>query len=683
MTDDELAKLLEEHNAKASPAPTAPPRSLLDKITSFVTGAGRYDPNIPELSNPHVLPEETPLSARAAPLMTSDPQFLTNIYSKVPGVTSGADQYGNPTVTMPGGQTYYPNRPGISAVDVVNAAPMVGLSALGAPAVAALPTAAARVGGAVLGEGLLAGGMDVATNAAGGEVGPGRLAMDTLFGGAGALLAPGIAAIGRQMLRPFQSVLSKSEIGPLMEKAGVQWNILPTESKDAITTSLSKMSSADARSLLKDPEKARTLYNQQLSKEFDLDYSRGQVTGNIGQLRREGDLTASDPEGPLGQLAKRQKESLDKILDQWYQDQSVAKAGLDVKTAVNDAYGLAKDAETKAWDGFLTKNGKTLINGSLDQSVTRVLGDDVPTALKAPIAYDARNYIANLSKQTKGGVTVRNLVDTRDALNNKIASLGNSPTADVETPYLRRMVDGIDQFLRDRNVGVYKEMQEPMRLSGQITERFNPSNQAGKFMQSIIRDSGGAMSPEEVFRRFQGSGADRPVILQGLKNAQLGPATEPMINSLKQGYLRTSIYGGGGKIVSDLSPAQVVKSLDKILDDPLAIDLFSQVERDQFMRARGAINNLAQSASGGRDKTLAWLTKYIPALSSSGNVTRSIVRAAGRLPALKSVAEANNVFQQNMAVYPPRIGAPPVAPGIRGAVAGATQPVEEGLLYTD
>jgi len=98
------------------------------KAGNFISGAGRYDPTIPEIG---AAPEYNEMSKRAAMaslgvLSSPDTQTSLNIIQQqFPESKASQDQYGNPTVIM-GGKPYYINRPGFTGRDVAETAFDIG-----------------------------------------------------------------------------------------------------------------------------------------------------------------------------------------------------------------------------------------------------------------------------------------------------------------------------------------------------------------------------------------------------------------------------------------------------------------------------------------------------------------------------------------------------------------------------
>ncbi len=96
-----------------------------NKVSDYVTGAGKNPQNLPELSEMSSDEPGQTLSGSArlalAYALGSDPQQIADVALKVlPGATLGHDQDGNPLIGY-NGKSYYVNKPGMSAADVANA----------------------------------------------------------------------------------------------------------------------------------------------------------------------------------------------------------------------------------------------------------------------------------------------------------------------------------------------------------------------------------------------------------------------------------------------------------------------------------------------------------------------------------------------------------------------------------
>ena len=221
-------------------------------------------------------------------LMTDSPQARAEIYEKnLPGAKATKDKYGNPMIEYQG-KKYYTARPGeFDAMDAGRVA--AGVSAT-LPAIALAPES---VLGASVASGVAAGaqslGEDALTQAAGGT----SQNIDATKAGLSAVVATLVPlGLGKAVLPLAGKLFAFARSGtPLTDEALTKLGFTASQIS-SLTPELRDRISTVARQTFGNSQAAGSAYRRGLSKEFNTDLTRGEISGNPGQISKEQTLTA-------------------------------------------------------------------------------------------------------------------------------------------------------------------------------------------------------------------------------------------------------------------------------------------------------------------------------------------------------------------------------------------------------
>ena len=234
------------------------------------------------------IPFSSSMALQFGPLLTSDPKARQEIYVKhLPGAKAVDDKYGNPMIEYQG-KKYYTSRPG--EFDAMDAGRAGLATAAAAPAMLLAPES---VVGASIASGAIAGGQslseDALTQAAGGT----SQKVDATKAGLSAVVATLVPlGLGKAVLPLAGKLFAFARSGtPLTDEALTKLGFTPSQ-VSSLTPELRDRISTVARQTFGNSQAAGSAYRGGLSKEFNTDLTRGEISGDPGQIAKEQTLAA-------------------------------------------------------------------------------------------------------------------------------------------------------------------------------------------------------------------------------------------------------------------------------------------------------------------------------------------------------------------------------------------------------
>jgi hypothetical protein len=710
LTDDEIDQLLAQHAAPTSPPPTGPtgqPLAPGETAPSWwqrnISGEGMSDPNVPE-ARPWA-PEGTgwkdKLAVATAPLYTSDPEEVANLYVKHYGAEKFKDpKYGNTLVKMPNGYVFDPNKPGFSLIDAKS---LAGQAALGTAATLATG-GGALVGGAV--EGGLQLGKSLVGGAAGTGITPQKAALDTIFAAGGGFAGPTLGKAfnwaGQQLARGGRSALpsvfgapaDEALVSSMMGKHGLDWDSIPLAKRQEVLGNIGDKSAADVAKTLNDPDKARALYTLATGKEFGENLSLGKITGDPAQLAKEAQLSQQVPGSKLAQTQATSGQELAGILDKKLgPEQSLQQAGTATQQAMQQVPGAAREAETAAWADIGTNYGKKRLysssEGTLDDVVAKALQGKPPTRGTAPAASDIQARIDTLTANPRSGVKVNDVVALRNEIATRLASISQtSPKAATEIRYLEKMRDGVDTYLQNNSSAELTTAAttaiEASKKAARLAKPQAPiHDEVGTVVDNLMHDT--TMDPTKAFRSVADSHKS-DAIVQHLRDTLPGGENNEAFELLRGGLWRDQLLKGGESSVVSLTPKEIGTRLGNLLDHRMANKLFSpealaEIRRMQIVAEAAARRGAAPDAGAAILAQLARLPGWAKMMGAKalGGVAGGAIgglpgAAVGTALAGGGTLLRNQLARRaaNAAMQPPSLVPPGVLPGALGVGVGGS-----------
>lgn len=701
---DVVGRLL---SGEETPAPV--PREtegpgFVESAASLVTGEGRTEfPEAPELgtSGPDVPPFSGQGLRMAGAYATSvEPEQIADIaVDTLPGATRHADKFGNVMIAWKG-KDYYVNKPGVSEADMFQLAAMVAAYAPAAKLGAVGKSLLVRMGIVGGGSGATSVGMDVASGALGSEQGVSgtRAAIATAAGGAFEALSPLAVKAWRfvfgnpKLFDPATQTLTKRG-----EEAARASGLDPAQMDDVVR-----------RMFAEEAEEAVTGAAARTSgKEFDIPMTRGQATGEYGQLGRE----EATRHGAYGEKAGAIVREFDEAQQAAMRE---ARGGIQARVGGGEARiatpqeagetvaaGLARREEAsgqlvrEAYDEAAEYSAKLTPEGI--KGLTRRLGqavkDFAPDAELHPATVRTLKRIGRLERQVpkrvKSGapnfkVELKRIENERKIIGNAIGSAKNpsdrAALTRIKREYDTWLDDVFDNALfegDDAALAALKSARAKRYEHGQLYEPRGPKDEAGKVIQKILV---GDRSPEQVMNYVFGRGrlGDKDVSVQllGRLKAVFGDDSAEWLTLREAGWLKLSKEIS----VQTFSPTKYRNNLNRVMETnrTLMEELFPADQlamfgrfRDEVMRTvtPEAMRNPSKTAYTLARLTREWTGRIGQMMMFSGNpLAGGVMFTSKRIP---NILGARGARKATRPLLRPKPRAPGfVATGTAGTVYG-------------
>lgn len=574
----------------------------------------------------------------------SDENVADYIKRTVPGASFVQDANGNPVVQLPDGRRFYLNQPGLDTSDILRG---IGKAAAFAPA-AALAGKAATIGGKFLLGGLASGATDAAMQAGAStaatgspRINPTQSVVASGLGGAAELTPAVGSAVGRAFGRGLATDAKAAAQGArIADEASI-----PTEG----------LSNADLIQLgRRFPEiQGGASPDAALAEsEFGFNLTRGQKTGDVGQLRREEMLRSSGTGSTAGRAANQiedaQRQNLENQASR-IQDYLAGKnAGTPAEAtdeAISGVQRQAQDLKSRidaAYNDVRAQRANVDISAvkslpeTLKQSVRDFDLGVTPTTEKT--LQSITQSIDNIPKNAKG-VTMRAIEATRKKILNSIGASA-SPADKAAMMKVKNAFDGwiddaFDNALISGDREALDKLKQARALRHEYAQRFEPTkpgDRAGKLVQRMIDVDA---TPDELAGALFGSSQIAPraavSMVRKLRKA-LGPETDAW-NAVRAATVRKALTNRADEVAG---PQAIVSNLSRLFKERPALmnTMYSPQERALMQRFAKAVSvlippgSLAKS-SGTGERLFSYFTELLNGVPFGG-AALNVLRAPGR-----------------------------------------------------
>lgn len=563
----------------------------------------------------------------AQTLLTTDPKARADMLSQiVPDLQRGQDEKGNPVVRASDDAPWrYINKPGIDAQDatdlageVVKFAPAAKGATLGAGLLSRMG-AGALFGGATS----IAG--DAAAEQLGSEQGVDmqKAAFSAAGMGAGELLAPVLTKMGGAVGKSLGVKGKDKGAAAAMEKIGL------AEAK--------KADAAIKRGVPLGAKEAAGM--QRLADDFGIPLSKGQATGDFGQIAFE----ESARKGGRGEGAQR-------VMRQFSagQQDAVREAarGLGGKTASADltdagdiirqgVIGRRDAAKSAINEAYSTAKGAgATIDVNAVPNFARSVIRNLPDEVTQPGVFSSQQTIKELYPKT--AIILDDLAQTQQRLSQakdvtaidfrdfeRLRSRITQAASDAkgrDKYALQQMRAGLDDWIEEAGVNAlasgdetviesFKNARQLRAQFGRLFEKGGPDDLAGRIVQDIANKD---MSAEQVVNTVFGAGdiGATKASLATTKRLKeiLGPDSAEW-QAMRDAAMYKILRKGFGVTGQDYAPGALKTSLDKALDGPgkeIMKELYTPEELLRMREFRAVVQRIippkdAVNASGTAD----------------------------------------------------------------------------------
>ncbi|MFC4728797.1 hypothetical protein [Coralloluteibacterium thermophilus] len=544
------------------------------------------------------------------------------------GGTAGQSEGGQPTVTLPDGETYRTSDPGLDSTDVAKAGG--NIVAMAVPA-----TWAARVGQARnLGIGRRAAlqgtaaatadtGLQAVFNA--GEIDPTRTALAGAGGAGGELAGTVIGRIGGKAMEFARSMGSNREAArALAREAGIE-NVSPDQLARLSNAMEEIRAGADPRAILG-------------REEFGFIYTQGQRltegARKFQQLSREEVLRQTPvSNGPMLQAEQSNRRALSDALAGMGERFGGRPGSTPAELAQGAASRLGQQADELS--GRISAAYETAGQGGRSAvSAEAVAG--LPNRLRNAVREFAPNFdttpatartleqvrlaTQNILKSAEGGnvtgVTLRALETQRRILNNNINAATNRADRAAMVA-VKREFDGwldeaVDTALVTGDPSALAAMKEARALRAEFARRFEGGADSDRFIAGLLD---GSRTPEELVNIALGAGqVSKSGAARFIERLRVAANGDPeVIGRLRAAHFERMTRGNNGEPLnmgqiirnirsSEYSNASVVKALYSPDEwgqvRRLAASLEPLVARGEFGRTSGTAERLMRTFLG-------------------------------------------------------------------------------------
>ncbi|KAF1692650.1 hypothetical protein [Pseudoxanthomonas koreensis] len=582
------------------------------------------------------------------------------------GGKADVDNTGAPIVTLPSGESYRLNDPGLDLNDVASVGSNIGAFLI--PAGAATKLGQARNLG-TLSRGALQAGTAAATDAAlqagvtGGDVDLGRTAAAAAGGAGGEVLGTGVGAAGSKL-----AALSRRTSGAntrnaleLLADAGVGSPPPPLLAR--LAGGMEEVrAGADPNAIL-----GRELYGFQ----YTLGQRMKDPVQRFDQLSREEVLRQAPGAGGVFDAANRaNRERLGEAVDTLGQK----LGGRPGATPAELAQGAAGKVRQQA-DALDTQIGEAYEKAG--QGARTAVGTDavaaLPGRLRAAVAdfgvdpqlhpaasrtlAQVREAAGQVAQGDIKGVTLKAIETQRRIINNNVAAAAN-PSDRAATLAIKREFDGwlddaVETALVSGDPAALQALKDARQLRFEYGRRFEGKAEADKFIAGLLD---GSRTPEELVNIALGAGqVSKAGGARFIERLRVAADNDPeVIGALRAAHFQRLALGrngeplGMGKIVSNIKAteygnASVVKALYTPAEwaeiKSLANSLEPLIAKGDFARTSGSGERVARmlmSKMGGGVPVLGdMVVKPIQAgvnYSRATNTLNKPLRLPGRVP---------------------------------------------------
>ena len=675
-------------------------------VSDLVTGDNRIEGSDKELGEFSIIETFTqdrsiPAESRQAIIngfaFTSDPEAKADILAEnLPGAVIERDKFNNPIVIFRGAdgeeKRKFVNTPGLSGRDIGDA---VGSVAAFLPASKAAGLAKSILGrvltGAAAGTATSL-GLDAAAEQFGSNQGVdlGRAGLTGLATGAAETINPLVARITRLVRgRPNLTATNRDGVESL-SRAGREFVKKQGLNPDDITAELARQADNAAQGATQAPQGSLA---QQQSREFGIDLTRGQATGNVQQLQfedaaRQGSRTVS-AQNTLQDFANQQAKQIDDSVQLVQQrllsdranviardldaanvvDQGVKRQAQILDDAVSEAYKPFNKGQAQLNVSSLSNLRKSIFDG-LKQSRAIIDPDIHPMASKSLAAF--RKLQKRFQNAPEQGIDVQRLEVFRQKLNTFIGSAKNRQDKMYSVVFKRQFDrwydDAVDSalFSGDRNaVAAVKKGRSLRRIQGELFEARSAQDRAGKVIDKIVTQD---LTPEQTANYIIGKGKlgqidDSVHIVRRLKRIFKDSPGQEMDAIRQMAFLRLvrDARAPRGQIQAGALGNQISRFLDR--SPTLANELYSAEQR-KTLRSYASVLRRASPESFNPSKSGFTIAREARAaidglLTALGFTTGTPALAIlGKLPGIGDASKARLATQQVRGVLPRTVSLP-------------------------
>ena len=610
------------------------------KAKNFVTGEGRYDPNISEIGSAPELNRLNIGSAKASLglLTESSVESAKNIIrNNIPNSAFKTDNFGN-TLAVIQGKPYYLNKPGMSAQDVLKTAfdivsflgigKIVGIGKTGVGILGNMARAAftgtgqsasedviAKLSGSEQ-EGLLGTGIDSGKALTTG-------ALTGVFQAGGDVLFAAIPSIANTMRRVgskeggfFGADGNLSQSGKdLLKKLGVEWEATTKEFKARLRNEFSRTTPSSSEEAIR--------YADAQSLPVAVPQTKGTLSGNQRIQLRE-DLARKGVYGEEAETIIRNadEEALEALGGNLSEIQKIIASGGAVVEKGQGAQqaqatlSAAREAEKKAVDtAYDTARTIAKEEGTVVPStIFKGFGNKTKLKIQEKYALDDLPQVNTILKRIndlekkKSGVVVKDLFDLRQQINSRI---GGNPGTEIAgalgiaKTQLDDQIDGLVlAVLKEGDSKVVASWREAIKGYKDYAQKWKGKD----LLDDITRKKPGTneliKAPEDVGNYIFNASNLGFLTKQNLQRDLLKLQKELPLdqwNGLRQEiYLK--IVGQGKQSSGNVSGAKLLTSINKTFEQnkPLMNMLFNEEERNllkQFARVANATTSTTKQTS--------------------------------------------------------------------------------------
>jgi hypothetical protein len=490
---------------------------------------------------------------------------------------------------------------------------------------------------------------------------PARLVMAGLGGAAGEFIAPAIGKVAGAGIEKLKRVFGGEAAAIKVGKAYAEQLGIKNASDDLAKGIAARWdeikAGADPASVVAEAE-------------MGLRLTRGQKTGDYGQITREEMLKASDSEA--GKFMRGIDESNAQAVADYLKRTRDTMAGGEAGSTVGESFekiGQGLKSEKAAQKGIVgtlydkVAQSKAIVDrGAVDQlpgRIAKALEDkDIalhPELTKASqIVYDEiAEKVATLPKEITG-LSIKTIEQQRRVLNNRILSAKDPADKralmTIKNAFDDWYTDLADDAITRGDPKVIDAMKAARDSNTVLMQRFGSNGKATDIGRKMVAKLvAGEASPEEVAQAALGAAqVSKPAGAQFVKRLKsaLKPANgpeNPAWGELKAAVLQKMTTGKGGEM---LGPQAIVNNLKESLRNRKTMmqELYSPEEIEGLWRTTKIMDALVPKGMKGRssgtaERMFAMAEQYLKGIPVVGKPILDALKAPGQ------AAVAHNAFQ--------------------------------------